>query len=359
MKRPRVESTFNAQQAGYRAPGEFEVHQATWMAWPRRRPYWGAEFDSVKDDYVQIATAISRFEPLHMVAHPDDAAEARSRLSSNITVVPIPIDDSWSRDTAPVFLVDREGAPMATAWNFNGWGGKFGPVDDDANLAAAIADYIDVPIAQANITAEGGGFLSDGDGTLYASETCILNGNRNPGLGKSEAERELCRLLGTQKVVWLPGDPFETGTDGHIDGFFALAGPGAGLLEITPDSADPRFEILRENRRALELATDARGRRIQFIEIPELPREAAPTDGYCRSYVNFYICNSAVFVPTYDHALDAVAQDAVRRAFPDRQICPIPLGAIALGGGGIHCITQQMPQGRVPTTLSAAGSLEA
>ena len=339
------DTAFDAHLAGYRAPAEFEPHESTWMAWPRRSELWGADFERAKDDYERLAVAISRYEPVRMIVHPDDVDPVRARLPKPISVVSLPIDDSWSRDTGPVFLVGKEGGLLATGWNFNSWGDKYRPYDADRALAAAVADVVGVPFERASITAEGGGFLSDGDGTLYVSETCVLNANRNPNLTKRDAEQEFARLLGVQKVVWLPGDPLETGTDGHIDGFFALAGPARGMLEVTPDRTDPRFEVLAENRRALELATDARGRRIEFIEIPELPREAAPTAGYCRSYVNFYVANAAVFFPTYGHPLDAVAREAVERAFPTRTICPIPLGAIALGGGGFHCITQQMPRG--------------
>jgi agmatine deiminase len=350
------DAIFDALANGYRFPGEFETHDSTWMAWPRRRGLWGLEFEKAKDGYARLAAAINRYEPVYMVAHPEDAADVRTRVSPGISVVALPIDDSWSRDTGPVFLVGRDQALLATGWNFNGWGGKYPPYEADNRLARAIAGFLGVPFENSLITAEGGGFLSDGEGTLYVSETCVLNSNRNPTLGKREAERELSRLLGAQKIVWLPGDRLETGTDGHIDGFFALAGPARGLLEVTPDTTDPRFEILSENRRALELATDARGRRIEFLEIPELPREAAPGEGYCRSYVNFYIGNSAVFFPTYDHPLDAPALDAARRAFPDREICPIPLGAIALGGGGFHCITQQVPRARIPGSAGVNGS---
>ncbi|HLW24280.1 MAG TPA: agmatine deiminase family protein [Steroidobacteraceae bacterium] len=334
---------FDARAAGFRMPAEFEPHAATWLAWPTRRELWGEHFEEVKRDYARLARAIAAAEPVYMVACAADVAAARALCGASITVVSLPIDDSWTRDSGPIFLTDAAGRLRATSWRFNAWGGKFSSYARDAALAAAIAEYLRVPLATAEITLEGGGILSDGRGTIFATETCILNENRNPGLSKQGAEREMRRMLGAAKIVWLPGDPLETGTDGHIDGLFALSAPGKALLETTPDPADERYRILEENRRALELARDAEGRAIEFALIPELPRSAAPAPSYCRSYVNFYIANGVVLAPTYGHALDQEAARVLRRAFPDRRVIELPIGHIARGGGGFHCVTQQQP----------------
>ena len=324
-------------------PGEFERHAATWMAWPTRREIWGTRFGQVKDDYAALARTIARFEPLHMVASPADAEEARRLCGSTISVVEIPIDDSWSRDSGPVFVVDERGALAAAAWRFTAWGQKYFPYDQDAQLARRIAAHLEVPVRPSNLALEGGAILVDGQGTLITTESCLLNSNRNPGLSKAEIDAELMRVLGIEKVVWLPGDASETETDGHIDGLMALSAPARALFEINEDREDARFEILRENRRALELATDARGRAFDIIPIEEADRELSVGERYCRSYVNFYIANGAVIAPAYGVPSDARVEAVLRGAFPDRAIVMLPIGAIAIGGGGFHCVTQQQP----------------
>ena len=324
-------------------PAEFEPHAATWLAWPTRRELWGEYFTGVKRDYARLARAIAEVERVHMVACAEDAAEAAAQCGAKVMIVALPIDDSWTRDSGPLFLTDAAHRLFATSWHFNAWGEKFSTYARDAALPAGIAQHLRVPLAEAQMTLEGGGILSDGCGTIFATETCILNENRNPGLRKQAAEREMQRMLGAAKIVWLPGDPLETGTDGHIDGIFALVAPGKALLETTPDPQDARYEILQENRRALELARDAQGRSIEFALLPELPRSAAPTEAYCRSYVNFYIANGAVLAPTYGHPLDREAARVLHLAFPDRRVIELPIGHIARGGGGFHCVTQQQP----------------
>jgi agmatine deiminase len=329
--------------ASCRMPAEFERHAATWMAWPTRREIWGEHFAEVKADFARLAATIGRFEPLRMVAAPGDAAEARRLCGGSVTVVELPIDDSWARDSGPIFLVDERGALAASAWRFTAWGHKYEPFDRDALLAPRIAAQLDVPLVTSDLALEGGAVLVDGEGTLVTTETCLLNPNRNPGLSRAEVEAELKRVLGARKVIWLPGDPLETETDGHIDGLMAFAAPARALLEVNDDTADPRFEILRENRRALELATDARGRRFEILPIGEADRSTAIGERYCRSYVNFYIANGAVIAPAYERPSDEAVAAVLRGAFPDREIVMLPIGWIAIGGGGFHCVTQQQP----------------
>ena len=332
-----------ARLARCRMPAEFERHAATWMAWPTRRSIWGAHFEEVKSDYVRLARTIARFEPLRMVACPADAAATRALCGPEVTVVELPIDDSWARDSGPIFLVDQDGGLAASAWRFTAWGHKYHPHDQDALLGRRIAAHLDIPVVTSGLALEGGAILVDGEGTLVTTETCLLNANRNPGLSRGEIDAELKRMLGVQKIIWLPGDPLETETNGHIDGLMAFVAPGRALFEVNDDATDPRFEILRENRRALELATDARGRRIEILPIGEADRSTEIGEHYCRSYVNFYIVNGAVIAPAYQRPSDAEVAAVLGTAFPDREIVMLPIGRIATGGGGFHCVTQQQP----------------
>ncbi len=330
---------------GMLMPAETAPHAGCWMAWPRRASVWGELLEAARDDYARVAAAISRFEPVTMVADPGDAADARARCDAAVRIVALPIDDSWLRDSGPTFVLDPQGHRAAAVFTFNAWGGKYHPHDQDAQVAARIAALSGDTVFESPLVVEGGGFCSDGEGTLITAETCVLNPNRNPGMTKREAEQELCAMLGVRKVIWVPGDTVETETDGHVDGYLALVRPGVLLFEEVRDPTDPRFRLMAENRRALELATDARGRRFELVPIAEAPPECIPAgaERFCRSYVNFYLANGAVIAPAYGLAGDEAVFETLRRAYPDRQIVPVAVGALLCGGGGIHCITQQEP----------------
>ena len=327
----------------WRLPAEWEPHERCLMAWPTRREIWGEYFDEVKADYARLARTIARFEPLQMIANPRDAFEASSLCGPTVSILELTIDDSWARDSGPIFLVDDRGGRTASAWRFTAWGGKYTPHDQDALLARRVAEHLRFPVTSSDVALEGGAILSDGQGTIITTETCLLNRNRNPGLSKTEIGAELKRVFFANKIIWLPGDPTETETDGHIDGLMALTAPARALFEAIDDPIDPRFEIMRENRRALELQTDARDRRFEIVPIAEASRNTQIGERYCRSYVNFYIANGAVVAPSYGQPTDGDVETALRIAFPDRTIVMLPIGKIAVGGGGFHCITQQLP----------------
>jgi len=233
-------------------------------------------------------------------------------------------------------------------WEFNAWGDKYHPHDKDAAVGARIGAFAGDPVYTSELCVEGGGFLSDGEGTLITAETCVLNPNRNPGWTKARAEAELCAMLGVTKVIWLPGDVTDTETDGHVDGYVAYFKPAGVLLETVADPVDPRFAIMAENRKVLETERDARGRKFEIVPIAEAPRSVVPRDShaFCRSYVNFYIANGAIIVPAYGTKEDAEVAATLTQAYPGREIVPVVLNDLFRGGGGIHCITQQEPASR-------------
>jgi agmatine deiminase len=315
------------------------------MAWPQRRELWGEHFEAARDDYARVAQAIARFEPLTMVAESTAAADARGRCGPTVRVVELPIDDSWLRDSGPNYLLDAAGRRAAAVFTFNAWGEKVLPYDKDAAVGARIAELTGDPVFRSELVVEGGGFYSDGEGTLITAETCVLNPNRNPGWSKAQADAELRAMLGVQKVIWLPGDATDTATDGHVDGYIAYTKPGALLLEVVVDPADPRHGVMAENRRVLETERDARGRRLELLPIAEAPRDRTPPGeaAFCRSYVNFYLANGAVIYPAYGIPEDAEVATTLALAYPDRELVAVRLRDLFRGGGGIHCITQQEP----------------
>jgi agmatine deiminase len=194
-----------------------------------------------------------------------------------------------------------------------------------------------------SMVAEGGGITVDGEGTVITTESCFLNRNRNPGWSKKEVEAELCRTLGASKVIWLPGDPDERETDGHVDGIAAFIEPGRVLLEINPDKTDPHWPVGELNLAALREQKDAKGRKLQVEFIHEGIYKEGIWNGGCSSYINSYLANGAVVVPGYGYDRDAAAVQTYRSLYPEREIVQVQINDIAVGGGGVHCITQQQP----------------
>ncbi|MXN45270.1 agmatine deiminase family protein [Shinella kummerowiae] len=330
-------------QVKLRRPGEFEPHAKTWMAWPHRKDLYGDRLPAMQRAYADVAHAIAGFEPVNMVAHPQHAADARAYLGEGIEVVEIPIDDCWIRDSGPTFLKRADGGLAGVSWRFNAWGGKHTPFDADDALAGRVLAHEGAEIAKSFIHCEGGSLACDGDGTLIATETSLLHPNRNPGLSKAWVEQELLRMLGLEKVVWLPGDPLDLETDGHVDGMCCFVRPGVVMFEYNPDPTDLHGRILADNLAALRSQTDARGRSFEVIPIPEAYDVEATSEIFARSYINFALTNGGVVMPTFGRASSEEAKAAVAIAFPDRRIVTVDVGAVVPAGGAIHCITQEQP----------------
>ncbi|WP_412543243.1 agmatine deiminase family protein [Longispora sp. K20-0274] len=329
--------------AGFLMPPEWARHAGCLMAWPARAELWGAHLDEAKRDYAGVARAIADFEPVVMVCPPGTAGEVRDLCGTDhIVPVEIPIDDSWSRDSGPVFVRDGLGEVAVVQFGFNAWGGRWYPHDDDARLATRIGERLGLRVFQAPFVLEGGAFYVDGEGTVLTTEQCLLNPNRNPDLTREEIERGLCDYLGASKVVWLPyGHSFDVGpegTDGHIDGVAQLVGPGHVLLEAPTTPGASEYARARHNLAALSATPDAAGRAFRVSLLDPGPDAAV-------SYANHYLANDAVIVPVNGDGTDEAALKALAEVYPGREIVAVPGATIALGGGGPHCVTQQIPDG--------------
>jgi len=332
-----------AASAGFRMPAEWETHERCWMAWPCRVDLWGDNLGATQRAYAAVANAIAEFEPVTMLSPPRDAENARGLCAGKVTILPVELDDSWTRDFGPNFVRNDAGEVAASVFHFNAWGKKHEPWGKDAAIGHRIAEFLGIRTFSATIYMEGGGINVDGEGTVLTTEQCVLNTNRNPGLGKDEAAEILCGALGAEKILWLPGDPDDRETDGHIDGIACFLEPGRVLVETCPAKGTARFDNMQANLDALKGRKDARGRELKIEIIEEAHEADRRSEIFACSYINFYIANGAIVMPGFGIDRDAEARQTLAALFPEREVVQVNISDIALGGGGIHCITQQQP----------------
>ncbi|MFI5527748.1 agmatine/peptidylarginine deiminase [Kitasatospora sp. NPDC051853] len=321
-------------------------HARTWMSWPSRRSVWGRRLPGVQQDIALIARTVARFEPVVMCA-PDDYSvrEARALCGPAVTVTEeIPTDDLWMRDTAPVFRRDGRGRLDAVGLNFNGWGNKQ-THRDDAEVARGIAEHLRLPFSYAEFTGEGGSVETDGDGTVMATESSLVNKNRNRGWSRDEVEEAVLDVYGADKMIWVPGIKGRDITDDHIDVTSRFVAPGVVLVQLPPaDRNDAWARDAREQFDILSRATDARGRRLRVIRV-DGPDEVRSRDSeFVDSYLNFHVVNGGVITAQFgDRAKDEAARRTLAECFPGREVVQLDVDRLMAGGGGIHCSTMQEP----------------
>ena len=319
-------------------PGEFARHERTVICWPTRLSVYGEHISEARSAHAALARTISGFESVTMIANPGDGDDARTRCGSTVDVVEIPIDDSWFRDTGPIYL-SGEGRRVATDWTFNGWGGKFAPIDADEKVARRWADSAGHEVRSVDMVLEGGSITSDGSRFLATTEQCLLNPNRNPALSKAEIEARLISELGLSEVIWLPhGLSLDDDTDGHVDNVAIFIAPGVMVVQGCADRSQVDHERLKENRRVAERFD------ITIREVPVLPTTTYHGEKVQVPYLNFYLVNGGAIVPVCGHPDDDEMLALLADFMPDREVVGLDIGGIlAYGGGGIHCVTQQVP----------------
>ncbi len=354
---------------GCRMPAEFEPHRGCWMLWPQRGDTWRLGAKPAQRCFTRVAETIAAFEPVTVGAGREQWENARALLPESVRVVELSADDAWMRDVGPTFVVDAKGRLCGIDWHFNAWGGFRGglyfPWDRDTLVARKVLEIEGAHHYRAPLIMEGGAIHVDGQGTLITTEECLLNPNRNPNLSRQQIEAYLEDYLGVRKIVWLPRGVYLDETDGHVDNLCCFVRPGEVLLTWCDDTSDPQHEISREALAVLSAEKDARGRTftVHKIHQPEpllistaeaesldaaetaKPRRAG--DRLAASYVNFYMANGGIVMPLFDDPRDDEALSLLGRLLPQRKVVGIGSREILLGGGNIHCITQQVPAGRV------------
>ncbi len=335
------------------------------MLWPQRPDNWRLGAKPAQKAFAAVARAIAQFEPVTMGVNHSQYANARQMLPPEVRVVEISNNDSWMRDCGPTFVVNGKGDVRGIDWKFNAWGGLYNglyfPWDLDDAVAQKVLEIERLDRYQAPIVLEGGSIHVDGEGTCITTAECLLSPGRNPDLTQEQIEAVLKEYLNVEKVLWIPRGVYNDETTGHVDNLACFLRPGEIALTWTDDRSDPQYERSAEALDYLMSQTDAKGRKLTVHKIhqpnpvliaPEeaegvdvvegtLPREAG--DRLAASYINFYFCNGGAVVPTFDDPHDAEALATLQRLLPDRKVVGVPAREILLGGGNIHCITQQQP----------------
>ncbi len=353
-------------------PAEWAEHEQTWMIWPERPDNWRLGAKPAQDAFCKVITSIAGFEPVSVCVSANQYHHAAERLKQYETKHPVRLvemstNDAWCRDTGPTFVQDPSGIVRGVDWAFNAWGGLesglYFPWDRDDQVARKILEIEHCDRYRTEgFVLEGGAIHVDGEGTLLTTQECLLNANRNPHLDQKIIERVLREYLGVETIIWLDRGIYEDETDGHIDNICCFVRPGVVLLAWTDDTKDPQYERSLDAYQRLTSATDSRGRKLEVHKVL-LPKPLTITKDECRSidhsyncmprrpgmrlaasYVNFYLCNGGLVLPTFDDPNDAVAAEQMQQLFPERRVVTVPSREILLGGGNIHCITQQQPK---------------
>lgn len=339
-------ATAQAAETAWRMPDEGEPHAATWMAFGPSEEVWGEGlWRGAQENLASIAQAIAAHEPVRMLVREEDHETAERLCGPAVTLVVRGIDDLWMRDTGPVFVRGAGGRLAGVDFNFNGWGDKQEHARD-TEVAGFVAAQAGVEVLSTRLVLEGGGIEVDGQGTAIITESCVLNPNRNPGVGKAECEAGLKRLLGLEKIIWLPGIAGRDITDGHTDFYARFVATGVVVAGLDSDPSSYDHAVTRRHLEILEGATDAAGRKLKVVVLPgpESIRDRYANTEFAAGYINFYLCNGAVIAPEFgDAKADRHCRDVLRDLLPGREVVQLDIDAIAAGGGGIHCTTQQQP----------------
>jgi len=331
----------------YFMPAEWATHERTFIEWPvKEAMVWPGNYPEVCVGYGVVATSIAKFEPVTMIVNKETQREAKELCGMGVEQLIIPHNDAWVRDNGPTFVMTKDNKISGVNWKFNAWGEKYKPYDLDDEVSPKILAHYHVPCINIPIVLEGGSIHVDGEGTLLTTEECLLNPNRNPHLTRKQIEEQVKKALKVSKIIWLKKGLFGDETDGHIDNIACFAKPGVVLLQTCYDQSDPNYKITQESLEVLRNSTDAKGRKLEIVEIPQPPKRLHEGIRLTLSYLNFYFVNNGIILPVFGgdaEETDQAAEKILQLVFPEKRMVSINTMSLIKEGGNIHCITQQMP----------------
>lgn len=343
-----------------RQPAEWAPHDAVWIGWPSAADLWEDDLGPARAEVEDFIRAIlfpgegERGETVHLLARGADALAAaeimRARLPDPALVVlhEAPIGDVWLRDTGPVYVKDETGALAASAFSFNGWGGKYLLPEDD-RIAEIVAGLSGARLRRFDaFVGEGGALETDGEGTFITTRQCLLNKNRNPSMSEKDVEAVLKAALGAGKTIWLDEGLEGDHTDGHVDNLARFVAPGKVVYMRPTGDDDPNARVLAAIEKTLAAATDAQGRRLDVITVPSPGRVDMDGEPAAASHMNFYIANRSVVMPVYEKLTGETAPgheaaEILKKLIDRPHFFTVDSSHILTGGGSFHCISQQQP----------------
>lgn len=335
----------------YHMPAEWEPHAGTWIAWPHNRDHWPDKFESIPGTFAEIIEKLTKDEKVFLLVNDETMEQnARHLLTENkaklsqVKFIRIPTDTSWTRDYGPIFVRDNQGTLSVTDWIFNSWGGKYAPWDCDDIVPTKISQQFGFTLIEPGIVLEGGSIDVNGKGSLLTTEQCLLNNNRNPKLTRDQIEKYLSEFLGATNILWLKEGIVGDDTDGHIDDLARFVNESTIVCAVENDAKDENYDILKKNYNDLYAMRDEQGKSLNIVTLPMPDPVFFQNQRLPVSYMNFYIANSVVLIPTFRCSKDQEAIAILQKYFPTRTVVGIDCTDLAWGLGAIHCSTQQQPK---------------
>lgn len=341
------------KQLGYRFPAEFEPHRATWLSWPHKEASWPGKINAIYPSYCLFIKELTKSERVCINVN-DNAMRDFATTQLNEAGVDLskvdffyhPTNDAWCRDHGPAFLVNpgAEHKKIIVDWNYNAWGGKYPPYEQDDIIPTLIGKHFDIPVFNPGIIMEGGSVEFNGAGTVITSTCCLLNKNRNPELSQHEIENYLIDYYGVDQVLWVCEGIVGDDTDGHIDDTVRFVNEDTVLSVVEYNSNDENYDLLQQNLADLKRMRLANGKQLNVFELPMPDPVVFEDQRLPASYANFYISNAAVIVPTFRSGRDDRALSIIQDCYKDRKVIGIDSTDIIWGLGSFHCLSQQEPQ---------------
>ncbi len=340
------------KELGYYFPAEFAPHEATWLSWPHKEASWPGKIDTIYPYYSRFVKYLTLSEKVR-INITDETMQAFAtghleRAGVNLSQVEFflhPTNDAWCRDHGPAFLINplAEQKKVIVDWNYNAWGNKYPPFDQDDVIPTLIAKHFNLPVYHPGIVMEGGSVEFNGKGTVLTSTCCLLNPNRNQHLGQAEIEQYLYDYYGMEQVLWVDEGIVGDDTDGHIDDTIRFVNEDTVLTVIEENKQDENYGLLQTNLAQLKQMRLLNGKQLNIVELPMPDAVMYEDQRLPASYANFYISNKHVIVPTYQCDKDDKALQIIAACFKNREVVGIDSTDIIWGLGSFHCLSQQEP----------------
>ncbi len=335
----------------HRWPAEWEPQAAIWLTWPDNQETWPDNLFEAQIEFCALVHSLAEMVTVRVIVNQPSLDEAYKRLIRpdirNVGFINIPTNDAWARDYAPTFVVSSDEKLVAIDWDYNAWGGKYPPFEDDQQVANKIAAGMTIETVRPGLCFEGGAIETNGQGIVLSTLSCALDTNRNDGTPEElqqQFESAFAKYLGATQTIWLPGDAIDgDDTDGHIDQLVRFA-DATTLVYASCAPHDPQYASLAKNLAALETGLANADGEFALHALP-IPKQPIEFSGHRlpASYCNFLITNDLVVVPQFGCPEDAQAMQILKPLFPDRYVVGLPSRNLSVGLGSFHCLSQQQP----------------